>query len=209
MRLEWQGIQLWWRRSGLLMVCLLSVLTPRTGLALEDIQTVDSASLELLADIVLPLPVPGWPPATGWYVVALLLVVALLAGGLMSWRQRRRNLFRRQALAELEHVGSGLHGLLQVAEIIKRTVVATTDRRTVATLKRAQWVQWLNTHGRGAVFSDRSAHLLVAALYHSEPVCEAALLELKKQTAQWIRKHRITQVAADSNASFKKRSRLV
>lgn len=209
MRLERQGIQLWWCRSGLLMVYLLSVLTPSTGLALEEIQTVDSASLDLLADIVLPLPVPGWPPATGWYVVALLLVVALLAGGLLSWRQRRRNLFRRQALAELERVESGLHGLLQVAEIIKRTVVATTDRRTVATLKRAQWVQWLNAHGRGAVFSDLSAHLLVDALYHSEPVSEAAFLELKKQTAQWIRKHRITRVAADSNPSFKKRSRRV
>ena len=47
----------------------------------------DPATLPL-RDIHLPLPVDGWPPAPGWWLVAL-VVASLVAAGVVRWRRDR------------------------------------------------------------------------------------------------------------------------
>ena len=51
--------------------------------------TPDPTSLERLHDIVLPPPVPWWPPAPGWYWVMGLLGALLL---LVEWAAYARRL---------------------------------------------------------------------------------------------------------------------
>ena len=58
--------------------------------------------VEGLKDIVLAPPVGFFPPAPGWYVLALLLLGLAVWAVLRYRRHRAANLYRRQALAELE-----------------------------------------------------------------------------------------------------------
>src|SRR5262245_11663928 len=70
----------------------------------DRVVVADPASLDNLIDIVTPPPVPAWPPAPGWYVVA---AVAALLFGWSLWRAAvrwRRAAYRRAALAELERL---------------------------------------------------------------------------------------------------------
>ena len=54
-----------------------------------------------------PLPVGWWPPAPGWWLLAALVLVALLALAWFALRRYRANAYRRQALARLRELATG------------------------------------------------------------------------------------------------------
>jgi hypothetical protein len=101
----------------------------------------DAGSLQNLNDIVVPGPVSWWPLATGWYVLAALLIVILLILAIRQWRQWRRNRYRRQETGGAERFCDG------AGEILDRLSYAEagqggTDRGIV--LDAAEY--WLKHH---------------------------------------------------------------
>ena len=64
--------------------------------------TTDPTSLEKLFDIVVPPPVPWWPPAPGWFVVGGVLLVLVFWVAWRVWRCWRAAAYRRAALAARE-----------------------------------------------------------------------------------------------------------
>ena len=58
--------------------------------------------LAQLADIHLPEPVSFWPPAPGWWVLAILLLVLILWTTRKSFTVSRRRKIKARALAELQ-----------------------------------------------------------------------------------------------------------
>ena len=54
-----------------------------------------------LRDIHLPEPVEAWPPAPGWWLLGLCVLLAVTAGCIWAYRRYQRNAWRREALAEL------------------------------------------------------------------------------------------------------------
>ncbi len=67
-----------------------------------------------MADIILPPPVPAWPPAWGWWVLAAVLLAALI-GLIVVWKQRqRKNRYRKTAIAALKQASpSNIHEQVQ------------------------------------------------------------------------------------------------
>lgn len=64
----------------------------------------DPTGLDKLHDILVPPPVPWWPPAPGWYWI---LGLAAVIGAVLLWRavaRWQRNRYRREALAELAQI---------------------------------------------------------------------------------------------------------
>ena len=57
--------------------------------------------LQGLRDIQLPESVPFWPPAPGWWLLALLLAASLSCGFFTLYRRRA---LRREALGELRRL---------------------------------------------------------------------------------------------------------
>jgi len=105
--------------------------------------TNDPASLQNLYDIVVPPPVPFFPPAQGWYflfAIALLVVLFLANRALHVYR---RNSYRRRAFKELAAITT----VLQVAELLKRTALAAYPREQVASLSGEAWLSWLSETG--------------------------------------------------------------
>jgi hypothetical protein len=172
----------------------------------------NAASLDRLHDIIVPTPVPWWPPAPGWYWVmafAFIVLVAVLFTGFIRWQ---RNRYRREALAELARQEAGLQNselrapaLLALSELLKRTALTVFPREQVATLTGPKWFEFLDLTAKGASFRDPLGALLENAIYDPRT---ADTLDLQKLHClvegirHWIKYHdpRLEPLAAEERA---------
>jgi len=159
----------------------------------------DPASLENLFDIVVPPPVPWWPPAPGWFVLGGVLLVLVFWGAWRAWRRWRAAAYRRAALAEWRqlktHAADPGHreaALRQLPELVKRTALAAFPREAVASLSGTEWLRFLDrtghtdafTHGRGRLLPELACDPQLAPRLDT-----AAVEDLFRTVRRWIRGH--------------------
>jgi hypothetical protein len=159
--------------------------------------TTDTASLARLHDIVVPPPVPWWPPAPGWLwllAFAVLVTLALSIRGFIHWQQNR---YRREALAELAGLESPVTDgatravmIEQMSVILKRTALTAYGREPVAALTGADWFAFLDRTG-GTRFGNGLGAAMENAIYRpgvgrAGPV---NVPELAREIRSWIREH--------------------
>ena len=143
----------------------------------------DPTSLENLHDIVEPEATSlWWPLATGWWVV---IAIALVACVFATWRVlnlRRKNAYRRAALAELEDGNTaGLQTLL------KRVALTAYPRAEVAGLAGDDWIAFLNRAAPGC-FDNAAANELLSLSYASRSDGESSD-SLTDACRRWIASH--------------------
>ena len=127
----------------------------------------DPADLSHLADIVVPPPVPWWPPAPGWWILGAALLAALAISGWSAIRRYRKNAYRRAALAELAAIGtvSSPASAAAVSAILKRVALAAYPRAEVANLTGAAWLAFLDRAASTTDFTRGPAAALAQAAY--------------------------------------------
>ena len=96
----------------------------------------DAGSLQNLNDIVLPVPVPWWPPAPGWYILAAMLLTLLVVLALRGWRRWRRNAYRRRSLDRVASMRAGRGEIGDLPAVLKQAALCVWPRRQVAALRR-------------------------------------------------------------------------
>ena len=165
----------------------------------------DPASLDRLADIVTLPPVSWWPPAPAWYVVIGVVLVLFIAFVIKAWQRRWRNIYRANALAELNRVEQGTKAVTHIAQILKRTALAVVPRQKVAALNGERWVQWLNQAGNSVTFSERSGQILSEHLYSDGQPSDAEIAALARSARAWIRKHQVVSMSAAALTNHKRR----
>ena len=139
---------------------------------------VDPGSLDRLHDIVVPRPVPWWPPAPAWYVLAAIAGVAI---ALAAWRIGRwwfRNRYRRAALAELaslQRQSTQPQTLPALAVLLKRTALAAYPRDRVASLTGSAWREFLDATGGMTAFTTGPGRVLEAGYAPASTAAEPAL----------------------------------
>jgi hypothetical protein len=159
----------------------------------------DATSLNRLHDIIVPTPVPWWPPAPGWYWVmafAFIVLLALLFAGFIRWQ---RNRYRREALAEVARQEAALgnpelraSALLAFSELLKRTALTVFPREQVATLTGPKWFEFLDLTAKGANFRDALGALLEKAIYDprtADTLDLQKLHSLVEAIRHWIKYH--------------------
>ncbi|MXW19290.1 MAG: DUF4381 domain-containing protein [Gammaproteobacteria bacterium] len=144
----------------------------------------------LLRDIHLPQSPAWWPPRPGWWLVALVLLAAVL------WWLRRMPAWKREALARLKSAeadyarhGDAARLLADVSMLLRACALKLRDRAEVAGLTGQAWIECLRELGRGACPGPEEA--LIEGAYRKRAELDAAAFA--RSAAAWIRRARSTK----------------
>lgn len=168
----------------------------------------ESTSLENMYDIVMPGPVPWWPPATGWYVLGAVVLMASgwwIAKATIHWWQNR---YRMAALEELGVLRERSRDSRQKHEaisgldrLLKRVALVGWPRQNVARLSGDNWIEFLTQSAPGTFTHAEQAHVFRDIAY-SKKICEhltdAQIHELFDSADRWIRLHESNQVEVET-----------
>jgi predicted negative regulator of RcsB-dependent stress response len=147
--------------------------------------------LALMHDLVVPDPVPWLPQTPGWWIVLGWLVAVVILAAWQIVRRRRRNRYRRDALAELKTIVSqpdidSAQAAQRIAAVLKRTALAAYPRADVASLYGADWARFLTESAGNDAQIANAAEDLAAAAYRPG----ADPHKLSRPARRWIRLHR-------------------
>lgn len=149
-------------------------------------------ALGQLRDIHLPARIGWWPPAPGWWLLAAL--VLLLVAGLLVWRaHRKRNAWRRFALAELARLRT-LNApprdvVSALSVLLRRVAISRFPREQVAALNGEAWLAFLDSSSAKAVgFQSANGRVLTSAPYRADAMIPSnALPALLALSERWLK----------------------
>jgi hypothetical protein len=147
--------------------------------------------LALMHKPVAPEAVPWLPQTPGWWIVLGWLIAVLF---LVAWqlvKRRRRNRYRRDALAELKAIASRRdidadRAAQCIASVLKRTALVAYPRADVASLYGPDWARFLTESAGNDPQIASAAVDLAAAAYRPDADPSA----LSRPARRWIRLHR-------------------
>ncbi len=152
--------------------------------------------LAQLQDIHLPDAISYWPPAWGWWLVAV-VSISTISIGIFLWRRYKvRNLYRLQAIHELEQVQEKYTAeqnaeYLQALNIIlRRSALSGLGKNFNTSLKGEDWLTWLDNQVKKSdkIFSEGVGRALLIGPYQKNP--EFNRIELHAAAINWIKQHR-------------------
>lgn len=160
--------------------------------------------LEQLEPLIAPAPISWWPPAPGWWLLAVLLPLLLWAGFKLLKRLPRKaarqsaeatlDPLRQAALNELERLRKPYDGvdagpwLQQLNAILKRLCRERYPQSHSHTLSSRAWLAFLDSRCPAAGLTRWM--ILVEGAYR--PHCsldDKAIAGLNQAVSIWIRKH--------------------
>ena len=147
----------------------------------------DPSALANLRDIVVPPPVPFWPPAPGWWVIgagAPRRTGDRLPARIQAWRA---NAYRREALRELSRLPDPA-GLLP---LLKRAAMVAYGRDAVASLTGTAFLAFLDRTGATTAFTTGPTAHLAQRIYAPDTRIPADAADRARTDARdWLRRHR-------------------
>lgn len=144
-----------------------------------------------LKDIHLPDSNLWWPPAPGWWISAVLLMLLIFAfAKILRWIRYKP--VRSLSLKELHQIKQNYRQqsnqrqtLQQLTSLLRRTVMSRSGRTGNAGLVGEAWLQQLNQMSNGACFSPQQGELLMHGRYR--PLVEADIDGLLQSCENWIK----------------------
>ncbi len=150
--------------------------------------------LAQLADIHLPGDVSWWPPAVGWWVLALLLIAATVFLARKLLQLRRERLILNHALAELHRVyeefadsddsDAAVDYLNQFNAVLRRVALVHFPDHRVASLGGREWVDFIKEKGDPSLVNED----IEAALSYGrfQPQYQVDVEALDRMGRNWI-----------------------
>jgi hypothetical protein len=157
-------------------------------------------ALSQLADIHLPQQPGFWPPAPGWWVLALLLLTLAAYGvwrGLQRWRLQRRY---QSAINELEkcrlqlltealgnspEISRRLSYVNDVNSVLRRVALLHFPHESVAGLSGNTWVDFLRQHDHSRRLTPELARVLAEGRFARQ--CDVDTDALHSMARDWIK----------------------
>ena len=154
--------------------------------------------LAQLADIHLPEPVSFWPPAPGWWVLALLLLVACIYLIRRLQQARTRRKICDYALAELDKCyeqiannadsdldAAKLRYVNEVNSVLRRVALVHFPHSNVASLGGVAWVDFIRQKGDSSLLNEE----LTAVLSHGrfQTKCDVDTEALNALGHAWVK----------------------
>ena len=112
-----------------------------------------------------PAPPNVWPPAPGWWVVAVLVLLAITL--LVRWLRDPRRAVRRAALKELQRIrtsdGDGAAVARAIQNLLRRYALTVFGRQAIAKLTGDAWLQFVVAEGGDALSGHVGRSMLSTA----------------------------------------------
>jgi len=150
--------------------------------------------LDMLRDIHLPGEIPLWPPAPGWWALAVASISLLIW---FIWLLRKKHQQRRllrvsvAALSELEDAYSThkdpLLLIKQYSSLIRRIALALFPRQNIASLTGNSWLKFLDESAGTKLFDSEVGKLLIHGPYQKADKALNHIDELKEALHTWIK----------------------
>ncbi len=131
-----------------------------------------------------------WPPAPGWWLVALLLLGLLWWLGRLGWRWWLQQRLRQRVLRELAALPATKDCaalIVGVSALLKRVALRRFARSRVADLTGSAWLNFLDETGGAGQFSNGPGRVLEQGPYAPTPECDAQAL--RALTRAWLTKN--------------------
>jgi len=141
-----------------------------------------------------PPPIDWWPPAPGWWVLGVLVLVTSLALAWYLIRRYRANAYRRRALAQLAQLAEEyqrrqdeLQFLADTNALLKSVALVAYPRRDVAARSGEAWLTFLNSQLKKE--EQFPSEFVTGAYQKSSPGIDMA--RLRHCATAWIRQHEV------------------
>jgi hypothetical protein len=161
----------------------------------------DSAELlEQLADIHLPGDISFWPPALGWWILAILIIAAAVWSIILLMRKTRQRRICAYALKELEDIYLNYQAsprateetensanLLFVNEfnaVVRRVALWHYPNNGIASLSGLAWVDFIREKGDSSAMTEEIADVIRHGRFM--PSCQVDINQLQQFGQQWI-----------------------
>ncbi len=146
-----------------------------------------------LKDIHLPETISAWPPAYGWWLLAVTIIALLIFTIRWLIARRQKNRYKVEANSKLSRIqlqysehNNPLTALESINALLKQTCITRFGRNETAGLSGDEWLAFLDKTGNTKDFSKGPGRCLTYALYAPNPV--APIEELLELTKTWIAK---------------------
>lgn len=142
--------------------------------------------LAQLHDIETPSPAGLWPPAPGWWLLTVLILLILILGSVLLWRRHQRHAPRREALAQLATLSSEpdrSDWYAALNRLLKQTAVTLYPADNPLALTGNQWRDFL---ARTSDVPGDDWEKLIRASY--QPASDTSPVEASRLAERWIRR---------------------
>jgi hypothetical protein len=160
----------------------------------------DSAELlAQLADIHLPPAISFWPPAIGWWILAMVLLALFVQGMRQLLRSRKQRKICAFALEELNRIYRSYQQSLATASdvnhctldyvnalnaVLRRVALWNFPEAGIASLGGQAWVDFIKEKGEASALSEELSIALREGRF--KPRCEVDVNALHSFGRQWI-----------------------
>ncbi|WP_438951588.1 DUF4381 domain-containing protein [Porticoccus sp.] len=151
--------------------------------------------LSQLRDIHLPDPVDWWPPAPGWWLLAILVLSAVVYGIWRLKKQHLHNRYRREALhslAEMQHslAGQPVEHCHAMLALLRRAAKTAYPRQALESELTPQLLQRLNHLCQRTLFDETLQQQLNVLPYQADPQnIDYLAASLHTAIRQWLEQH--------------------
>lgn len=149
--------------------------------------------LSQLRDIHSAAPVPWWPPAPGWWVLALLLLVLLTWLGRRVLARYRLHHRRKQMLAWVDHLNANIDPardpqayLSTLNRIFKLVALRAFPDQQCAVLNGQEWADFLIEKMKNTPLAE-ALGVLASGPYDPAPRFDP--VQMSELTRHWIKQH--------------------
>lgn len=140
-------------------------------------------SLINLKDIHLPPDVSIWPPAPGWWILAVVLLLILVFFGTWIRRSFARKKPKTEAIRLLNNLQDRQNNtddtqviFRDLSQLLRRSALTFCKEENVASLHGAAWLEFLDRTGKTTKFTQGEGHVFGMEVYKQNPEIEIDVL---------------------------------